>query len=92
MPGVPAVILNDIAGCDHITLKCSGRRIYAHRGILGLSLTAADEEERNDLYDGYTGYAFIADDVPEGEEAITAEEKREIAERMVARWKEWGGL
>jgi hypothetical protein len=69
-----------------IRLK-SGDTIIANRGILGLSVYPDD----NTLYEGYDGQIIGYDDA--GQEAeMPPEDRRALAERMIARWKAWGGL
>lgn len=56
-------------------LLSNGERLQANCGILGLSPDLG-------LYEGYDG-------VPRYGDPFTAEERREIADMMIARWKEW---
>lgn len=72
---------------DEIKLA-SGRRIYAHRGILGM--TASGELE---LSQGYDGDVWVVGEEPYGpRDALTAEERAELATLMVARWRAFGEL
>jgi hypothetical protein len=57
----------------------SGREFYANRGILGIA------PREGELYEGYDGGVYI--DEP-GEE-WTADEKRELADYMIALWSQW---
>jgi hypothetical protein len=64
----------------------SGREIHASRGILGLSETEPDE-----LFDGYDGVVWREGEEKYNEHSVpfTAEERREIADRMIACWQRW---
>jgi len=61
----------------------TGRRFYANNGVLGVS---ADHEvwDRLELFEGFDGTVFA--------EEFTTEERREVAEYMIALWREFGGL
>lgn len=67
-----------------ITLK-SGRSISAYRSVLGLDITG----ERRDLHDGWDGTVDFADSASEESTPLTPDERRELADRMIARWNEW---
>jgi hypothetical protein len=64
-----------------ITLR-SGRTFRANLQILGLSLDPDGE-----LYHGYDGSIDEWDFTPQG--PLTDEERQEIAERMIERWRAW---
>lgn len=51
----------------------SGRAISANRGIFGLG-------PDGHLYEGYDGV---------GDEDLTPDERRELADVMIARWQHW---
>jgi hypothetical protein len=55
----------------------SGRRFYAFSDILGVSV-----EEPDYLHYGSDGAVHDLHD-------FTREERREVAETMIARWREW---
>lgn len=62
----------------------SGRVLYASHGILGL--TAGGRDART-LFQGYDGVAFIEGaDEPE---ALTPDERAEVAAAMVELWRRW---
>lgn len=61
---------------DYVTLG-SGRKFYANNGIIGL-------DPDGGIYGGYDG-GF-------GDGNFTADEKRELAEMMIMRWRRWGEL
>lgn len=63
---------------DYIVLD-NGRRIYVSAGVIGI-------DERGEAFNGYDG------DFGEYEPDLTPEERREVAEAMVERWRKWGGL
>ncbi len=76
-----------------ITLK-SGREIYCSQGVLGIEWFTPKEEQ---LYDGFDGsqrthYQTWMTNSDYEDDLLTDDEKREIAEQMIERWKEWGGL
>lgn len=60
-------------GDDEIVFS-SGRTIYTHRGIIGLS-------PDGDLFQGYDG-KFYPDDVH-------ADDARELADHMIERWQKF---
>ena len=62
---------------DHIELP-SGGFIIGNLGIFGLCPDA------NQLFEGYDGYVCEREFLPE--------DRRHIAEVMIARWKKWGGI
>ena len=79
----------------------SGRRFYACNGILGIG----DDNRAAEGFDGYLSGVTLPDpDKPwidltdeefearEREAEFTAAERREIAEEMIQRWRQWGGL
>jgi hypothetical protein len=71
---------------DHFELS-SGKRFYAHAGLL--SVRAADAS----LFYGYDGYVeYVPEGEKPGEGDLTPEERAEIAEYMMELWREWGGL
>lgn len=65
-------------GRDVYALR-SGRRFYAHGGVLGL---AADAEPDAGLSEGWDGGVEIED--------LTPAERREIAWTMIRAWWRWG--
>lgn len=74
---------------DHIRLS-TGREFYANLTILGLPWNPDRADELTYGYDGYVGED--APDPPDGWRVtpeFTPEERREIAEHMIARWLEW---
>lgn len=66
----------DIDG-DHVILT-SGRRFYAHAGILGM-------DDDLDLSGGYDDLISFDDD----EEALSKTERLEIAAYMIDLWQRW---
>ena len=74
--------------CDTYLLD-SGRRFSANCHIIGI-----DEEGK--IFGGYDQRIELVDwDVEDNvgpNSGFTDEERRELAEHMVARWKKWGGL
>ena len=64
---------------DHVTLA-SGRQFYANRGILGLG----PDGQATQGYDG----GFGSDDWNDTE-VLTADERQEVAEMMIDRWRCW---
>ena len=52
----------------------SGRRFYAHGGVLGM------DDEGAGITEGWDGGV---------DQAFTARERKEIAEYMVVRWRKW---
>ena len=69
----------------------TGKRFYANNGILGLAVDKSGEAECrcDELSHGYDG-GFLH--FREEGCVFSAEERREIAEAMVERWREWGGV
>lgn len=64
----------------------SGRRVYANRGILGLSpadgaALRANDEYEHELSHGYDGTVFAA--------PFTRDERAEIASAMIRAWRAW---
>ncbi len=64
----------------------TGRRFYAHCGILGLS-----GRHPEDLYNGYDGVVWTEDPdgQPEDRPSFTMAERLEIAEHMIGLWRKW---
>lgn len=60
-----------------------GRYLYAHRGVLGVS---ASEGSKDTLFNGYDG------EVSEADPPLTADEKREISDYMIALWWTWAEM
>lgn len=63
---------------DYVRLG-SGRAFYANRGIIGL-------DSDGNAFGGYDG--GFGPDVGD----FTVDERREIAEMMIARWRKFGGI
>lgn len=61
----------------------SGRRFYAHGGVLGLGNGAVVDDD--ELLEGWDGH------VTEYSHPFTPEERREIAAEMIRRWEAWAG-
>lgn len=62
----------------------AGREFYSCTNSLSV------DEDGDDLYYGHDGRV---DEWTHGDQSpLTAEERREIAEYMIARWKRWGGI
>lgn len=59
------------------TIFSTGRRVDAHAGIIGIN---ADGE----IFDGYDGGFDVPPHNP-----LTADEKRELADEMIARWQRY---
>ncbi len=73
---------------DDFFLK-SGRKLSPNRGILGLSV----HEDDGALYEGYDA-TIETQDYPtwcdaEMEQPLTQEERNEIANVMIHRWRNW---
>jgi hypothetical protein len=64
---------------DHSTfvLESTGREFYAHAGLLSVSV----DDGETDIYYGYDGGLSTSD--------FTAEEKREVADYVIALWQRW---
>lgn len=63
---------------DEDTIKlATGRELYANRGIVGI------DAEGN----AFEGYDSGLSDAP-----LTLDERREIAEMMIERWRKYGGI
>ena len=66
----------------------TGKEVYLSHGIVGLDLSEAGLSFR--LYNGYDGGISTVDDAsfdPEyGENALTREEQKELADYMIAAW------
>lgn len=69
----------------------SGRIIRANRGVLGLSLTVAGGGQLFEGYDGEVWEDYGPDPEP-GDAPLTADERREIAKRMIDAWRKWGNV
>lgn len=72
-----------------ITFK-SGRVLDANRGIVGLSLDLGREDNVYALFTGFDDCEHTASTLPEGG-PWTSDERLELAEMMVARWRAWAG-
>lgn len=59
----------------------SGREEYAHHGIFGLT-------KKLELTEGYDSFVQYYEDNDE----LTADEKVDLAEFMIARWREWAAI
>jgi hypothetical protein len=71
---------------DHyVTFSCSGRRIYAFSGILGLGVNDNPEGECTYGNDGTVNEHL-------GGRPLTRAERQELADHMVETWKRWAGL
>ena len=68
-------------------LLTTGRTLYANRGVLGLSTDRHDPS----LYEGFDGFLDRPDhyEGEEGNTRLTPLERREVADRMIARWHAW---
>ena len=68
----------------------TGREIRAHRGILGLEPIGRGyaEEWESRIYEGYDGQLHVGEK-PSQPGALTAAERREIADYMIREWDEW---
>ena len=73
---------------EHDLLLSSGKRIYAHCGLL--SVPAFGDIDRDRLHHGYDG-AHYFDGVDANREPLTQEERVELANHMIQRWREWAG-
>lgn len=81
---------------NHFRIDCTGREIYAFAETLGL---IEDGEGHVRVTYGYDGYVETANSakrwheeqlpLPELEETLTAAERAEIADYMIARWMAW---
>lgn len=67
----------------HVTLS-SGRRFYAYSGMLSIAVDGDDD------WIGYGHDGVFQERIDE--EPFSADERKEIAEHMIARWKKWGGI
>jgi hypothetical protein len=67
----------------------TGKRFYANSGILGLG---PDDGPDDNPAQGYDGHVHVYTENYQHMVPLTADEKREIAEEMIARWKRWGEL
>ena len=67
---------------DELVLECTERRVYANCTILGLTAFGDGDYGHDRLYEGYDGYVGMV-------RAFTTEERHEIADHMIARWKLW---
>ena len=74
---------------DEIKLR-SGKKIYANRLILGISL--AEDEMEAPLFEGYDGDIWLTDynsEINDYEPAFTKEELFELADIAIARWNKF---
>ena len=71
---------------DTIELS-TGKKFRANGGILGLTLT--DLREWRVLFDGYDGTVLDPESTDPLAPIFTPAERREIADRMIARWNCW---
>jgi hypothetical protein len=69
---------------DEMIIECSGARVYAHCGIVGLGPDPYDASEGLRALQGYDGDFDSAKLI-----GFNAAEKREIADHMVALWLKW---
>ena len=60
----------------------SGRRIYANRGLLSIGRLGLGESGKWYIAEGYDGVV----DMPGETTALTAEDRQEMADHMIARW------
>ena len=74
---------------DHYVLS-SGRRFYAYSGVLGVYASFNGELQLVYGHDGEVRLAAVYDSrsVRTGD-AFVPEERREIADEMIARWMKW---
>lgn len=63
---------------DNLIFETTGKKIYAHCGIIGLS------EELRSVYDGYDG--IIETSYHDDDESLTVDERKELADYMIAIW------
>lgn len=70
---------------SEVILEATGRRLYAYGGVIGLGPQYGNPNVVVAHY-GYDG------ELTEYEKPLTVEERRELAEYMVTRWKDFGGL
>ena len=68
---------------NNTIILSSGRSFYAYKQCLGL------EPEARVLREGWDGEATLGDD---DNADFSPDERREIAEMMIDRWKRWGGI
>jgi hypothetical protein len=69
---------------SNVTFESTGREVYAHGGIIGLSPNLTQVSE------GYDGNIETYYSDPEfGEAPLTAEERRELADYMKALWERY---
>lgn len=77
---------------DHYELS-TGRQFYANRGLIGLAQNGSDDEGATPsgftVSYGYDGYVDL-DPFDEDERAWTVDERRELAEFMIAQWRAFG--
>lgn len=71
----------------------TGRKLYANHGLISI---AWDDEDREwEIGEGYDGHLYpqgsqdysVPDAVAWSEEPWTAEERREVADYMIAQWR-----
>lgn len=58
-------------------IALSSRKFYANQNIVGI-------DDKGDVFEGYDGGLEY--------ERFTAEERRELAQLMIERWRKFGGL
>ena len=76
---------NHFVNDDHFLFECSGRRAYSSSAILGISSYAWPmAEEDMVIFYGNDGGLELKDRAP-----LSKEEMREVADHMIARWREW---
>ena len=63
---------------DDVLLLSSGKRIYAHQGILGIRVGD------NTIYYGFDGEVWSG-----GDQCLTPAERAEIADYMIALWQRY---
>ena len=68
---------------DENYVLSTGRVIYANRGILGLA------PKSRVLYEGFDGAHPFEGDPGMTDAPLTAAERQEIADEMIARWRAW---
>lgn len=66
---------------DNFVLETTGKKLKAHHCIIGID-AFGEVGSINGGYDQGLGW----------KDQYTNEERRELAEHMIERWKEWGGI